>query len=220
MEAVMKYRILMIGGGMLLLFALTVVVNAGRAKPVATTPINSERMRHSRTRATPSVESPSPVTRYAPNVQLSLPASNAMSSSASYEIDWQSINGGGGPMSSANYSVNSSAGQASIGYATSANYQAGIGYWYGMAGGGCSCPYQSDYDEDEFLTAVDLGRLIDVLFAGDPTIQDPGCPTVRGDFNNDGFPDAVDLSGLIDHLFAGADPPCDPCDPVQSTCAK
>jgi hypothetical protein len=66
---------------------------------------------------------------------------------------------------------------------------------------------------------VDLGRLIDVLFGGDPEIQDPDCPSGRGDFNNDGFPDALDLSGLIDHLFSGGDPPCDPCNPVQSTCA-
>jgi len=77
----------------------------------------------------------------------------------------------------------------------------------------CSCPYQCDYDADGFLTSVDLGSLIDVLFAGRPEDQDPNCPATRGDFDNDGFPTSVDLGGLIDHLFAGGAPPCDPCAP-------
>jgi len=136
------------------------------------------------------------------------------SDGAAFEIPWQSVNGGGGPMASANYRVNSSAGQSSIGYSSSASYQAGIGYWYGVsATTGCSCPYQCDYDEDNFLTALDLGGLIDVLFAGAPEVTDPDCPTSRGDFDCDGFPTALDLGGLIDHLFAGGAAPCDPCSP-------
>jgi hypothetical protein len=77
----------------------------------------------------------------------------------------------------------------------------------------CDCPFQCDYDADGFLTALDLGGLIDVLFAGRPEEQDPQCPSGRGDFDCDGFPTALDLSGLIDHLFAGGPPPCDPCVP-------
>jgi hypothetical protein len=75
----------------------------------------------------------------------------------------------------------------------------------------CNCPFQGDYDADAFLTALDLGALIDVLFAGFPEITDPGCPTSRGDLDCDGFPTALDLGELIDHLFAGGAPPCDPC---------
>lgn len=77
----------------------------------------------------------------------------------------------------------------------------------------CECPYQSDFDEDGFLTATDLARMIDVLFAGAPNDQDANCPTPRGDLDCDGFPTATDLSRLIDHLFAGGDGPCDPCAP-------
>jgi hypothetical protein len=84
----------------------------------------------------------------------------------------------------------------------------------------CECPYQSDYDEDGFLTVLDLGSLIDVLYAGVPEIHDPQCPATRGDFNNDGFPDTVDLNGLIDYLFAGGNPLCSPCNPVQEACAE
>lgn len=143
------------------------------------------------------------------------PAPNQATGAAAYQIPWQSVNGGGAPSTSTNYQVNASVGQSSIGYATSTNYEAGIGYWYGAsaAGGGCSCPHQCDYDDDGFLTALDLSILIDVLFAGTPEITDPGCPTSRGDFDCDGFPTALDLGQLIDHLFAGGDPPCDPCNP-------
>ena len=76
---------------------------------------------------------------------------------------------------------------------------------------GCLCPYQGDYDTDNFLTALDLGALIDVLFAGRPEDQDPACPNSRGDLDCDGFPTALDLGIMIDYLFAGGPAPCNPC---------
>lgn len=79
----------------------------------------------------------------------------------------------------------------------------------------CSCPFQSDFDADGFLTSVDLSGMIDVLFAGSPEPQDPECPSGRFDFNCDGFPDSIDLSNFIDHLFAGGPGPCAPCDCVD-----
>jgi hypothetical protein len=75
----------------------------------------------------------------------------------------------------------------------------------------CLCPYQADFDEDGFLTALDLGNMIDILFAGQIEPQDPNCPLGRADFDCDGFPTAIDLGKLIDHLFAGQPGPCDPC---------
>jgi hypothetical protein len=77
----------------------------------------------------------------------------------------------------------------------------------------CWCPYQSDFDEDGFLTSLDLSAMIDILFAGDPDIQDPDCPNPRADFDCDGFSTSLDLSGLIDHLFVSGPGPCDPCSP-------
>jgi hypothetical protein len=76
---------------------------------------------------------------------------------------------------------------------------------------GCSCPFQSDFDGDNFLTALDLSGLIDILFAGDPDIQDGTCPAPRADFDCDDFSTAQDLGALIDHLFAGGAGPCNPC---------
>ena len=69
------------------------------------------------------------------------------------------------------------------------------------------------FDEDGFVTALDLAGLIDVLFSGATDIHDPLCPTTRGDLDCDGFSTALDLGGLIDHLFAGGGAPCDPCNP-------
>jgi uncharacterized delta-60 repeat protein len=73
------------------------------------------------------------------------------------------------------------------------------------------CPYQSDFDEEGFVTSIDLASLIDVLFGEGTDPQDPQCPTTRGDFDCDGFTTALDMSGLIDHLFASGEGPCDPC---------
>jgi hypothetical protein len=75
----------------------------------------------------------------------------------------------------------------------------------------CECPHQADWDEDGLRTALDLGFLIDVLYAGETDLQDPGCPTTRFDFDCDGFVTGLDLSGFVDHLFAGEPGPCDPC---------
>lgn len=75
----------------------------------------------------------------------------------------------------------------------------------------CACPNQSDFDDDGYTTALDLARLIDVLFVGAPNVKDPICPFPRGDFDCDGYSTALDLSGLIDHLFVGGVAPCDPC---------
>ena len=78
---------------------------------------------------------------------------------------------------------------------------------------GCACPFQCDFDGDGFLTALDLGLLIDILFAGAPDITDGSCPHPRGDFDCDSFTTTLDLSGLIDYLFAGGGAPCNPCTP-------
>ena len=83
----------------------------------------------------------------------------------------------------------------------------------------CDCPYQGDFDESGFLDAIDLNELINTLFFNGPDPRDALCATTRADFDNSGFADALDLNGLIDHLFFSGEGPCDPCNPVQGTCA-
>ena len=141
-------------------------------------------------------------------------APKSATSPSAFAVPWTSVNGGGGPMVGATYRANTSIGQSAIGFSTSGGFKHGSGYWYGtQSGGGCSCPFQSDFDEDNFLTALDLGAMIDILFAGQPDVQDASCPSPRADFDCDDFSTALDLGGLIDHLFAGGPGPCDPCTP-------
>jgi hypothetical protein len=75
----------------------------------------------------------------------------------------------------------------------------------------CDCLYQDDFDEDGFITSLDLAALIDILFAQDPDIKDDNCPVPRGDDDCDGFTTALDLAIKIDYLFASGPGPCDPC---------
>jgi len=70
-----------------------------------------------------------------------------------------------------------------------------------------------DYDEDGFLTAIDMGKMIDALYAGGPDPHDAGCDTrPRGDFDGDGFTTSLDFANLVDYLFAGGHGPYNPCD--------
>lgn len=75
------------------------------------------------------------------------------------------------------------------------------------------CSYQADFDGDGYSTALDIGILIDILYAGTPDIQDPGCTVTRSDFDCDGYATSLDLGLLIDYLFSGGTGPCDPCSP-------
>lgn len=147
---------------------------------------------------------------------VALPALVALTAVAlagpNYNLNWYVIGGGGdNAAASANLKMGVSAAQPVAGEATSSSFRLKMGFWYGAHL--CRCPYQSDFDEDGFRTAIDLGTIIDILFAGHSNDQDPSCPSPRADFDCDGFSTALDLSGLIDHLFAGGASPCDPCAP-------
>jgi PKD repeat protein len=77
----------------------------------------------------------------------------------------------------------------------------------------CQCPNQADIEPDGFITSLDLAACIDILFSGDPDVQEPSCPTPRFDLDCDAFTTSLDLAVVIDHLFAGGAGPCDPCNP-------
>lgn len=77
----------------------------------------------------------------------------------------------------------------------------------------CSCPYQSDFDSNLLVDAVDLAITIDIVFFAAADIQDPLCPRTRADVSADGTADAVDLAILIDHVFFAGAGPNDPCTP-------
>lgn len=71
-----------------------------------------------------------------------------------------------------------------------------------------SFPYlPGDQNGDHTLDVLDLGALIDYLFAGAP----PPSPVDAADCNGDCQTDALDLGYMIDHLFAGGAPPVPGC---------
>jgi hypothetical protein len=133
-------------------------------------------------------------------------------SAANFEIPWQSVNGGGGPMSSASYSVNSSVGQAVIGFSTSANFQAGQGYWYGAeaagGGSGCACDCHADPLCDGVTNVLDVVQGVNVAFRGQPDIIDPNanCPYTTTDATADGVTNVLDVVRLVNVAFRGGDP--------------
>jgi hypothetical protein len=51
--------------------------------------------------------------------------------SPNYDLSWNVIGGGGGPLSSATYAMRSTVGQI-IGLSESSSYNLGTGYWYGI----------------------------------------------------------------------------------------
>jgi len=75
----------------------------------------------------------------------------------------------------------------------------------------CDCPLQVDLDGNGFIDATDLAFVIDIVFFGQPDIEDPVCPATRADFDANGFADATDLAFVIDHVFFGQPGPPDPC---------
>jgi hypothetical protein len=134
-----------------------------------------------------------------------------LTAAADYGLSWYSFNGGGViGGESPNQGLSGSVGQNAAGAGAASQYRLDLGF---MAGAEmCSCPHQGDYDVDGFVTALDLGTMIDVVFAGHPNITDPNCPTSRVDFNCDGFPEVLDIGSYIDYIFGGSQvQPCEPC---------
>lgn len=215
----MKRRILMIGGGVLLL-----LMTAGIALPEKAKQAGGTAAKIATTDRTKAIEQKTvplpPATADSPRpIKQEQPSAPATSKSATYEIKWQSINGGGGDIQSTNYKIQSSIGQSATGYATSASYQLGAGYWYGVGGNtGCSCPNQGDVNPDLLVDVFDVIQEIAIAFSGGTDITDPGCPRSRGDVSNDTVVDVFDVIQIIAVAFSGGDV-CNPCTPgVPSGC--
>jgi choice-of-anchor B domain-containing protein len=77
----------------------------------------------------------------------------------------------------------------------------------------CVCANQGDAEPDTFITALDMGVCIDILFNSGADLQDASCPVPQFDLDCDGFTTSLDLSLIIDYLFASGTGPCNPCAP-------
>lgn len=147
----------------------------------------------------------------ASDVRLSTPAiAPQLSAATDFALPWYSFNGGGVVAgASPTQGLTESIGQPVAGRGQSSAYALDMGFLAGSKV--CNCPHQGDINEDGFVDALDLGSMIDILFAGKPDLRDVNCPTTRVDFHCDGFSDMTDLGSFIDYMFVGGAPPCNPC---------
>lgn len=139
-----------------------------------------------------------------PQVQppaVTAPAPNA-ASSAAFQLNWLSINGGGAiNASSASYQLGLSVGQSVAGYATSASYQMGIGFWYGAGAPACA-NIKGDMNGDVIYTAADVVLLLNCAFTGAGS-----CDICFADVNCDGILTAADVVLELNKAFAGTNTP-------------
>ena len=226
----MKYKMAMLGTGILLLFTLTVVVSGERVVSSSKTPAEVEQKEPvgQAPRAPDNVVKPTPrndvrgreVSTYESQEAATAIEPLSMESAADaadYDIPWQSINAGGGDLQSASYQVSSSVGQSVIGYATSDNYQAGIGYWYGTAApSGCDCGAWGDVNNDGQINPQDVTFMVQfVYFQNDIRIQPPNCPLEAGDVAGcDGQVNPQDVTFYVQYVYFQNDMFCPvPCGP-------
>jgi len=133
-----------------------------------------------------------------------------------YAVPWKSINGGGGTAQSSTHKVSLSIGQAAIGHVSGANYQAGIGFWYGMAGGGCNCgtPW-GNLNTDNVVNAVDVVIIVNYVYKlTDQRTPLSNCQKQPGDVNCTDPINAVDVVLYVNYVYKAMTPFCaNPCGP-------
>jgi len=138
-----------------------------------------------------------------PNVQ---PAA-ATSSSAAFQLNWLSVNGGGAiNATSTNYRLGLSVGQSVAGYATSSSYQMGIGFWYGAPSGGCA-NIKGDMNGDAIYTSSDVVLELNCTYLGLGS-----CDICFADVTCDGILTSADVVTLLNRTYLGlTNPPwCGP----------
>lgn len=147
----------------------------------------------------------------------------ALSVSALYQINWQSINIGGETSVSPVYTALQSIGQETIGQSQSASFTAGQGYWYGtpVSAGPPSCACDCHGDPAPIGTCdgnqdvLDVVQTVNVAFRGAPPIIDPNanCPYETTDTNCSQSTDVIDVVKMVNVAFRGANRAAEFCDP-------
>jgi hypothetical protein len=148
-----------------------------------------------------------------------VPHGAASSLPPNINLDWYSVNGGGdNSVSSASYSLGLSVGQAAAGKANGATFNLGIGFWYGAAGAGGSCPIAmtGDVNVSGTLTSADIIYMVNFVFKGGP---DPLPCSATADVNCSGSVTSADVIYMVNHVFKGGIAPCDACtSPLAAGC--
>ncbi|QOI99085.1 MAG: hypothetical protein HRU70_00695 [Phycisphaeraceae bacterium] len=112
-----------------------------------------------------------------------------------YELNWTTIDGGGGTMSGGIYTMSVTIGQHDAGQPmTGGIYSLSGGFWAGGTGEP-SCP--ADFNDDGFVDFFDLDAYVECFEGGE-------CPPGKSaDFNDDGFVDFFDLDAFVEAFEVG-----------------
>ena len=116
--------------------------------------------------------------------------------SASFEIPWNTIDGGGGVSQMGDYAVYGTIGQPDAGTLTGGGYTLHGGFWPGLAGRD-GAPV-GDLNCDGAVSVSDIGAF--VLALTNPTAyatQFPDCDVRLGDVNQDGAVTVSDIGPFV-----------------------
>ncbi len=132
--------------------------------------------------------------------------SNA-ASSAAFQLNWLSINGGGAiNATSTTYKLGLSVGQSVAGACSSATFKMGIGFWYGAGSAPACAAAKGDLDGSTLLDATDVVLMLNCVFLGDGSGTLNGtCDLCFTDVDCTGGvgPDATDVVQLLNKVFLG-----------------
>ena len=147
-----------------------------------------------------------------------VPQGAAASAAPNYFLDWYSVNGGGEiEVASANFKLGLSVGQAAAGEVSGPTFTLGVGFWYGLAGGGlCPITLTGDVNLSGSLTSADIIAMVNFVFKG-------GAPPLpceaAADVNCNGSVTSADVIFMVGHVFKGGPGPCDACtSPLAAAC--
>lgn len=120
-----------------------------------------------------------------------------------FELDWHTIDGGGGTMSGGSFSLSGTAGQPDAGVMTGGVFTLQGGFWPGAVAGAMG-GLLGDMNCDGALTVSDIGPF--VLALTNPAqyaIDFPDCDVNNADVNMDGAVTVSDIGPFV-ALLTGA----------------
>ena len=119
----------------------------------------------------------------------------------SYDLNWRTIDAGGGAGSGGSYTLRGTIGQADSGVMTCDQYQLFGGFW-ATAPSDVTCDCLGDVAEDGWLSPSDISSLVSTLLPYASSYYWVQAPTgACGDMDADGWLSPGDISALVSTLL-------------------
>lgn len=134
---------------------------------------------------------------------LAIATGTASAIAGGFELDWHTIDGGGGTSTGGNFELSGTIGQPDAGVMSGGDFELVGGFWaVGLSGG--TGGLVGDMNCDGAITVSDIGPF--VLALTNPAqyaIDFPGCDLNNGDINNDGAVTVSDIGPFVALLTGG-----------------